>query len=279
MTWTYSDDYYRGYTRTTWNESAPVWVRYLYALEPYRRDLVAAAQLKPGERVLDIATGSGEPALSMAKEVGPRGRVVGVDLSEQLIGFAQRAAKERSVANVEFEVMDAEKLSLPDASFDAAVSAFGFQIITDPAKAAREAHRVLKPGGRVAVSVWGPAERCQALHIMVGPMLENAEPDETGYLPTPYEMGGPGEMVAFLADAGFKDGKERRTTHEWTFQDADHFLEFILKGTPLGHSLREEEPAVQEEVLRKTRANLARWTKPDGRVAAPAECVVVTARK
>lgn len=279
MTWKYTDDFYREYTRTTWNESAPVWSKYAGVLNPYRGDLIAAAAPKPGERVLDIATGAGEPALTIARAVGPKGRVVGVDLSEELIAIAQRNAKEQRAENAEFHVMDAESLTLPADSFDVAVSAFGFQIITDPEKAAQQAHRVLKPGGRIALTVWGPAERCQALHIMVGPMLENAEPDETGYLPTPYEMGGPGEMVAFLEKAGFRGGREQRFTHDWTFQDADHYFEMVLQGTPLGHSLREEDKDVQEAVLRKTKANLQRWTKPDGRVAAPAECVVVTARK
>lgn len=277
MTWKYTDDYYREYTRTTWNESAPVWQRYLHVLAPYRADLVAAAAPRPGERVLDVATGSGEPALTIASQVAP-GNVIGVDLSDELVAIARREAQRRKVPNAAFEVMDAEKLALPDASFDAAVSAFGFQIITDPEKAAAEAHRVLRPGGRVAVTVWGPAERCQALHAMVGPMLEHAEPDETGYLPTPYEMGGPGEMCAFLEKAGFRDARERRATHHFRFKDEEDYFTFLLQGTPLGHSLREEDKEVQEQVLRETRANLQRWKGPQG-IAAPAECVVVTAEK
>jgi SAM-dependent methyltransferase len=175
--------------------------------------------------------------------------------------------------------MDAEALTLPDRSFDVAVSAFGFQIVTDPEKAAAQALRVLKPGGRIAVAVWAQAERCQALHTIVGPMLEFAEPDETGYIPTPYELGGPGEMVAFLEKAGFRDAREQRVVHDWRFKDEDHFFEFALQGTPLGHSLREEEPDVQQQVLQKTKENLKAWRRSAQGIAMAAEAVIVTARR
>lgn len=278
MTWKYTDDDYREYTRVTWNESAEAYTRNLRLLEPFRLDLLRDAAPRPGERALDIATGPGEPAMGMARLVGPGGHVTGIDLSEEMVRIAEEVAKARKLGNVDFQVMDAEKLTLPDASFDLAVSAFGFQIVTDPEKAAREAHRVLKPGGRLGVTVWSTGDKVPAIHAIIGPMLEHAEPDETGYLPTPYEMGGPGEMVAFLEKAGFRDARERRVTHPWEFRDEEDYLGFVLKGTPIGHSLSEEEPEVQEEVLRKARENLRAWKTPKG-LALPAECVVVTARR
>lgn len=278
MTWTYTDESYKQYTRDTWNESAPAYDPVLRNLDGFNADLLRHAQPKPGERVLDVATGPGQPAISIAPLVGPAGRVVGVDLAERMVDLARRRAKEAAAENCEFHVMDAERLTFPDAGFDLVVCRFGLQIVTDPDQAIREIRRVLKPGGRLAATVWGPGEKTPAIHAIIGPMLENAEPDETGYLPTPYEMGGPGELVAILEKAGFRDAREERVTRAWTFESEDAYFESTLKGTPIGHSLSEEEPDVQKEVLRKARANLQRWKKADGSLALPAECVVVSAR-
>ena len=279
MTWTYTDEYYKNYTRDTWNESAPSYDPVLRNLDKFNAELLRLAEPRPGERVLDVATGPGQPALSLAPLVGRAGRVVGIDLAERMVDVARERAKAAQRDNVEFHVMDAENLTFPDASFDLVVCRFGLQIVTDPDRAIAEAKRVLKPGGRLVATVWGPAEKVPAIHVIIGPMLENAEPDESGYLPTPYEMGGPGELVGILVKAGFREAAEERVTREWTFPSEEAYFESTLKGTPIGHSLSEEEPDVQEEVLRKTRANLQAWKKPDGSVALPAECVVVRARK
>lgn len=278
MPWKYSDEYYREYTRTTWNESARAYVRLLQVLEPFRRDLLARLRAVPGERILDLGTGPGEPALTIADAVGPTGHVTGVDLSENMVSIAREVAEARHQKNLDLQVMDCAALSLPDASFDAVTCCFGFQIFTDPEGAAREAHRVLRPGGRICVAVWSTGDRVAFLDAIIAPMLEHAEPDESGYLPTPYETGGPGEMVEFLKAAGFEHGREERVSHLMRFEDADAYLESILKATPIGHSLAEETPAVQAEVLRKTRKNLERWKTPTG-LEMPAESVIVSAAR
>lgn len=279
MTWTYTEEYYKSYTRDAWNESAPEYAAVRQNLDRWNPHLVARAAARAGERVLDVACGDGEPALTLARKVQPTGRVVGIDLSERMIGAAAERAADARVKNVDFQVMDAEKLELPDASFDLVTCRFGLQIVTDPDAAIREMLRVLKPGGRVVATVWGPGDRCPAMHVLVGPMLEFAEPDETGYLPTPYEMGGDGELVGILTKAGFERAAEERHTHDWAFANEEAFFRGILKGTPLGHSLAEEDEDVQKEVLRKTRANLKHWTRTDGSIHMPAEGVVVFARK
>ena len=273
VTWTYTDAYYKEYTRTTWNESAPRYGELLRNLDKYNDDLLAAASPRKGERVLDVATGPGEPALSLAPRVGPAGSVVGIDLSERMVEVARQNAK--GVDNVEFRVMDAEHLAFPDASFDLAVCRFGLQIVTDPDRCIAEVRRVLRPGGRFAATVWGPGARVPALDVIIAPMLEYAEPDETGYIPTPYEMGGDGELAEILAKAGFRDVAEKRVVHDFTFRDARTFFDAVLKGTPVGHSLSEEDEPTQKAVLQKTARNLERWTLPDGTVRAPAEAVVV----
>jgi ubiquinone/menaquinone biosynthesis C-methylase UbiE len=276
--WKYSDEYYREYTRTTWNESSGRYLKLLRNLEPYGFDLLARVDPKVRERCLDLATGPGEPAMTVARMVGPEGRVTGIDLSEEMVALATRLAAERRIHNVDFRVMDASHLDFPARAFDLVTSRFGFQIFTDPEAAARESYRVLEPKGRIGVAVWSTAEKATAIHAVVGPMLEFAEPDETGYLPTPYELGGPGEMVKLFTDAGFQEAREVRKTHRMSFKDEDEYLEVFVGGTPLGHSLREEDPEIQEKILARTRENLRRSRTSKG-IVMPCECAIVTARK
>jgi ubiquinone/menaquinone biosynthesis C-methylase UbiE len=277
MPWKYTDDYYREYTRTTWNESAEAYVSFMRNLEPFRRDLVAMLAPQAGERILDLGTGPGEPAMTLARAVGPSGSVTGVDLSENMVKIAQRVADARGLRNVDFRTMDCSALDLPHQAFDAVISSFGFQIFTNPEQAAAEAHRVLKPTGRIAVSVWSTGDKVPFLHAIVEPMLAHAEPDETGYIPTPYETGGPGEMVAFLEASGFRDAREERRQYQMKFEDADGYFNALLKATPIGHSLSEETDSIQAEVLRDARANLQKWMTPTG-LLIPAEGVIVVAR-
>jgi len=278
MPWKYTDEYYREYTRLTWNESAEAYVDLMRNLEPFRSDLVARLAPQSGERILDMGTGPGEPAITIARQVGMSGHVTGIDLSENMVSIAQRVARARGLRNIDFQTMDCGDLKFPDGTFDAVVSSFGFQIFTDPEKAASEARRVLRPGGRIAVSVWSTGDKVPWIHAIIGPMLEHAEPDETGYIPTPYETGGPGEMVAFLERAGFRDAREDRRGYALKFDDEEAYLHAILKATPIGHSLSEEPEDTQREILRKTRANLVPWKTPEG-LSIPGEGVTVFARK
>ena len=278
MPWKYTKAYYREYTRRTWNAAARPYLEFMGRLAPFHAELVRRVRPRKGEKFLDMACGPGEPAIAIARSVGATGHVLGVDLSERMVELARGLARAGDVPSVEFRVMNCEKLKLPSSSFDAVVSAYGFQIFTDPEKAASEAFRVLRPGGRFACCIWSTAERVPYLHAIVGPMLDHAEPDENGYLPTPYEIGGKGEMVRFLHQSGFRRATEYRLSHDFHFRNAQEYLDVILRGTPIGHSLSEETPRVRREVVRATRRNLAAWTRRDG-IALPGECVFVTARR
>src|SRR5438445_10156197 len=154
-----SDESYREHTRRAWNESAESYRRAMRLFEPYGFDLLARVNPKIRESALDLGTGPGEPAMSIARMVGPDGRVVGIDLSEQMVQLATRTAKERRIPGVTFLAMDAETLDFPDEAFDLVTSRFGFHLFTHPETVVKEAHRVLRPRGRIGIVVWSTAER------------------------------------------------------------------------------------------------------------------------
>ena len=124
--------------------------------ERFGRRTIERLGLEPGMRVLDVCCGSGASALVAAERVGPQGWVLGVDLAENLVQRARVKARIRRLGNVEFQAGDFERLDLPPESFDAVVCVFGIYFTPDMWGALRRLWRWLKPGGRLAVTTWGP---------------------------------------------------------------------------------------------------------------------------
>ncbi len=121
--------------------------------------ILEAAQLRPGMRVLDLASGVGDPALSIAAEVGPSGRVTASDMGPGMISLAEELARKKGLPNIEFREANAESLPFADASYDVLTCRFGIMFFPDLGKALRECFRVLKPGARAAFVAWGKKEQ------------------------------------------------------------------------------------------------------------------------
>ncbi len=276
MSWTFTPETYTEYSRDAWNQVADRYGVHLGNFDAVNPSLLEAAGLQPGQRVLDLCTGPGEPALSLAPALQPGGEVVGVDLSPAMVEAARNRARKVKASNVRFEVMNAEDLSFDDASFDAAVHRFGPQLLGRPARSLAEVLRVLRPGGRYAAALWAaPGDRVPFIHVVMEPLLHHAEPDETGYVPSPYELGAPGELAELLEDVGFTDVEEHEVTLEMRHPSVSAYLDAILHGTPVGGSLEEEGEDVREAVLQEARRNLQRWIREDGEVVTPATVMVV----
>jgi len=121
----------------------------------FGRRTVDRLALKPGSDVLDVCCGSGASAIPAAESVAPGGRVLAVDLAERLIELGRRKSQVRSLENIEFRVADMEELDLPDAHFDAVVCVFGVFFVPDMPKAVRELWRMVREGGKLAITTWG----------------------------------------------------------------------------------------------------------------------------
>ncbi|MDA9438431.1 ubiquinone biosynthesis protein UbiE [Bradyrhizobium sp. CCBAU 51745] len=122
----------------------------------YGRLTVQRLSLAPGSAVLDVGCGSGASAIPAAIDVGPQGRVIGIDLAERLLTIARSKSLAQHLHNVEFRRADMTALSYPDASFDAVISVFSLFFVADMVAEIRELWRVLRPGGKLAITTWGP---------------------------------------------------------------------------------------------------------------------------
>ena len=179
--------------------------------------LVEYAQPKPGLRVLDLASGTGEPAISLAMRVGAQGRVTALDLSTDLLEIASRRAHERGLDNFSTRQADAQALPFEDESFDLATCRFGVMFFPDAVLALRELHRVLRRNSRSCFLAWGPFEQpywqstMGVVHCFVGgPLLSAGGPN-------PFRFAEPGSLAAVLRSAGFREVEEETKTLPWTW--------------------------------------------------------------
>jgi SAM-dependent methyltransferase len=148
------------------------------------------AALRPGERVLELAGGAGGLGMAAAEQVGPEGEVVLSDVAAEMTAIAARRAAARGIGNVATRELDLERIAEPDASFDVVLCREGLMFALDPAQAAREIRRVLRPGGRFAVAVWGPRERNPWLGIVLDAVSEQlGAPVPPPGVPGPFALG------------------------------------------------------------------------------------------
>ena len=196
-------------TREQWQKAAAAWYRWTPTLQtwlgPVTEAMLAIAQLKPGNRVLDLAAGAGEPALSAAAVVGPTGHVLATDISSNILEFAQQTASERGLTNFETRVMDGENPDLPDGTYDAVLSRLGLIYFPDRQGALRSAHRILKAGGRVVIASFSTPDGNRFFSIPISVIRRRAQlPPPAPGLPGPFSLGAPGVMEATLSAAGFQ---------------------------------------------------------------------------
>jgi SAM-dependent methyltransferase len=211
--------------------------------------LLEAAQARPGLRVLDLASGTGQPALDLARAVGPSGHVTSTDLSAEMLAIAEDYAREAGLANIAFQQADAERLPFADATFDVVTSRIGAMYFVDAQRALGEIRRVLKPGGRVALAVWGPADQGTYVTSMVGPFLRRvAVPEPPPDAPQPLRYARPGALGGALERAGFRAVNEshRVIPAPWPGTPEEYwqqFYEVAVPFQPLFDGLPPEERA------------------------------------
>lgn len=244
---------------------------------PFAEALVAFVAPAPGERVLDVATGTGIVAVEAAMRVAPGGEVLATDFIPEWGPHVVATAAEAGVENVTFAVMPAESLDLPDASFDVVLCQFGLMFVDDFVQTLREFRRVLRPGGRVGIAVWSEPEKVGV--FLIPRLVAEALPPPPGDPPpSPMALGEPGLLERLVAEAGYREIAVERVTRTEDIAGAEEEWR-KWRDSPLNPAARgvaalpaEEQQALRERVLAALEA-----FRVDGRIQLPSEAVLVSA--
>lgn len=239
-------------------------------LAPARTGMLTLASLAPGEHVLDLACGTGLVTLAAAESVGASGSVLGTDLSGEMIEVARQRAGEQQAANVTFQRMDAETLDLPDATFDVVLCSLGLMYVPDPQRAVREWLRVLKPGGRIAIAVWGKRVNCGWSPVF--PIVE-AEV-ESDVCPLFFSLGEPDALAQLCKDAGLGAVRQRRIATFLAYDDAATACDAAFIGGPVALAWSRFDADARARARARYKHAIEPWRRERG-YRIPGEFVIV----
>jgi ubiquinone/menaquinone biosynthesis C-methylase UbiE len=268
--------------RKRWEEAAAGWRSMWPLLERAAQKvsdrLIALAELKEGDVVLDVATGGGEPALTAARAVGARGRVVGIDHSSAMLDFARERAAEKGIRNAEFRQADAESAELARGEFDAVLSRWGLMFLPDVAGTLKRLRGVLKPGGRFATSVWATPDKVPALSVggaALRQVIEMPAPDPR--VPGPFSLADTAQFERSIAAAGFRDIRFERMTVTFDYPSPEDYARFTSEMA--FRQVIAAQPAERQGAIRDALAAAARrFVTPQGVVSFDNEAILAAAR-
>ena len=205
--------------------------------EPYARDLVARIDGRAGMRVLEIAAGTGIVTRRLRERLPGNATLVATDLNQAMLDLAR--ARLEGVTGIEYRVADAQELPFPDASFDAVVCQFGIMFVPDKDKAAREAFRVLAPGGRLLLNSWDAIERNAFMRVAHETITALYPDDPPQFYKVPFGYADPVEIQNLLGRTGFKDVKVENVKVEARAPEARLFARGLVDGNPVSLAIQE----------------------------------------
>lgn len=281
---TANSDAYRTMNYDVAEAIAPSWERRRAEIEevsaPVREWMVRELAPETGETVLELAAGAGDTGFETAVALGERGRLISTDFSPAMLEAARRRGAELGVANVDFRVIDAERIELDDDSVDGVLCRFGYMLMADPAAALAETRRVLRPGGRLALAVWGPPERNPFFSAIAISLVQGGHmppPDPAG--PGLFSMAGAERTTGLLEAAGFGEVRTEEVPVSFEIPGIDQYVEFLSDAAgPIAMVLRGLSAADRDAARAQAEAALERFAVDGGyRIPGVALCAVAEA--
>ncbi len=233
--------------------------------------LLSVTAIQPGERIIETACGSGRLTRAIAGAAGPEGAVLATDLSQNMVDLTARFCAGAGLAWVRTARMSADDLAVEDESFDAAVCALGLMYVPDPGKAVRAMSKAVKPGGRVAATVWGERKNCGWAEIF--PIVDARVISEV--CPMFFATGAQGTLLRDFKQAGLRDLKEVRQREVLEFASERALLTAMLLGGPVAMAVKRFSPAVMAEVEKEFLGSVQAHCNADGSYRIPGEFVTV----
>jgi ubiquinone/menaquinone biosynthesis C-methylase UbiE len=278
-----SDDYQEQTPQKTfWNssETAEHWQQEAERRRQERAEvtqrMLEAAGLGPGDRILDVAAGTGDQSILAARLVGPSGSILATDISAEMLTIAARVAQQEELTTITTRVMDAEQLDLEDNTFDAVICRFGLMFIPDLKQALREIRRVLKPGCKLAALVWSSPANNPLFSLPFVVLLKYAR-EASSRLPNPFSLSDPTVFERELSEAGFSEVRTRTLPFQSHYASLDAFLQSSASRITLG-VMGQLRPLEQQQMVEELRQRLRQFEGSDGLVA-PGEVLLGVASK
>jgi SAM-dependent methyltransferase len=261
--------------RYGWDKAVDVYEQHWQQqLAPAQTRLLEMAAIQPGERVLDVACGTGLVTCRAARQVGERGTVVGVDVAAKMVAYAQQVAANQRLRQVTWARMDAEELLFPDGTFDVALCALGLMYVPHPVKALHEMHRVLKPGGRAVAAVWGRRHHCGWADIF--PIVDARVTTEV--CPLFFHLGTHDMLAQTFAAAGFEQIVSDRLATLLVYTSPEEACGAAFAGGPVALAYSRFNASTRAEVHAEYIASIAPY-RLGNRYEIPGEFVIVSGQK
>lgn len=261
--------------RYGWDKAAAYYDQYwARQLEPAQDRMLAKAQIRAGEWVLDVACGTGLVTFRAADSVGPAGRVVGTDISDVMVERVIETAATRGMSHVTAERCDAEEIGQGDETYDVVLCALGLMYVVDPLRALEHMRRVLRPGGRLAVSVWGARAHCGWAEIF--PIVERRVASEV--CPLFFQLGTGDALQYALTRTAYSDIEVERISATLSYDSGEAACGAAFAGGPVALPYSRFDPPTRDEVHAEYLASIASYRRGDG-YEVPGEFVIARASK